>query len=484
MARKISVYKNLDWVTIFLYFLLLGIGLVSIYSADYSLNETDAPLFSRFHSQLVWLSLALIMGIIVLTINEKYFNFFAYFLYGASILLLIATIVLASNTKGSYSWLEFGGFRIQPAEFSKFITALALAKCMSSYGFDISKLKDLLKAILLFIVPLIIIILQKETGSALVFLVFFFVLYREGMSGLILLLGVSFIALFITVFRFSFPIGEGLGSWGMVFSLLALLLLSIVTLFFQEKKNKTLLVLSILFFLAFAVAFSINFWTPWRVNYEYVALGSILLLALFALARFVFTQNKNLLYIISFSLLMSAFCFSVNYIFTEVMEPHQQMRIKVFLGMEDDPTGTGYNVNQSKIAIGSGEFLGKGFLNGTQTKLDYVPEQVTDFIFCNIGEEFGFIGSVITLLIYMFFLFRIIHLAERQFLSFNRIYAYCVVCIFFFHFLINVGMVIGLMPVIGIPLPFISYGGSSLWAFSIMLFILIKIDSVRKEQLH
>ena len=484
MSRKINVYRNLDWVTLFLYFVLLGIGLLSIYSADYSLNENDSSLFSRFHSQLVWLSLALVMGVIILSINEKYFNFFAYFLYGASIFLLIATIALASNTKGSYSWIEFGGFRIQPAEFSKFITALALAKLMSSFEFDISKTKDLIKAAALFLLPAVIIILQKETGSALVFFVFFFVLYREGMSGLILLLGVSFILFFIVVLRFSYPIGDGVGSWGMLLSLLALLILDVVVLFSQEKKNKTLNVFLILSFCAFVCAFAINFWTPWSVNYEYIAFGCVLLFSLFALIRFVFTRNKNLLLVTAFLLLMSGFCFSVNYIFTDVLEPHQQMRIKVFLGMEDDPTGTGYNVNQSKIAIGSGDLWGKGFLKGTQTKLDYVPEQVTDFIFCNIGEEFGFVGSVITLLIYMFFLFRIIHLAERQFLPFNRIYAYCVVCVFYFHFLINVGMVIGLMPVIGIPLPFVSYGGSSLWAFSIMLFILLKLDAVRKEQLH
>ncbi|MBO5849710.1 MAG: rod shape-determining protein RodA [Paludibacteraceae bacterium] len=484
MSRKISVYKNLDWITVFFYFLLLGIGLISIYSADYSINETNSPLFSRFHSQLIWLSLAFVMGVVVLAINEKYFNFFAYFLYGASILLLLVTIVLASNTKGSYSWIEFGTFRIQPAEFSKFITALALAKFMSSYEFDISKMKNLVTAIALFMLPAIIIVLQKETGSALVFFVFFFVLYREGMSGLILLLGVSFVALFISVLRFNYPIGDGLGSWGMLISLFVLLLIDVVILFLQEQRNKTLLAFLIISFLAFACAFAINVWTPWTVNYEYIAFGCVLLFSMFALVRFVFTRNKNLLYATAFLVLMSGFCFSVNYIFAEVMEPHQQMRIKVFLGMEDDPTGTGYNVNQSKIAIGSGEFLGKGFLRGTQTKLDYVPEQVTDFIFCNIGEEFGFVGSIFTLLIYMFFLFRIIHLAERQFSTFNRIYAYCVVCIFFFHFLINVGMVIGLMPVIGIPLPFISYGGSSLWASSIMLFILIKIDAVRKEQLH
>jgi rod shape determining protein RodA len=412
------------------------------------------------------------MGVVVLAINEKYFNFFAYFLYGASILLLLVTIVLASNTKGSYSWIEFGNFRIQPAEFSKFITALALAKFMSSYEFDISKMKNLVTAIALFMLPAIIIVLQKETGSALVFFVFFFVLYREGMSGLILLLGVSFVALFISVLRFNYPIGDGLGSWGMLISLFVLLLIDVVILFLQEQKNKTLLAFLIISFLAFACAFAINVWTPWTVNYEYIAFGCVLLFSMFALVRFVFTRNKNLLYATAFLVLMSGFCFSVNYIFAEVMEPHQQMRIKVFLGMEDDPTGTGYNVNQSKIAIGSGEFLGKGFLRGTQTKLDYVPEQVTDFIFCNIGEEFGFVGALILIVLFILFLYSGFKIALNPKNEYQTFVTFGFISVIGVQAIINLSVVVGLLPVTGITLPFISYGGSSLLVLLAMVGII------------
>ncbi len=482
--RKVRIFANLDWQTVLLYCLLLFVGWMNIYSADYN-PEAVTNDSTRHIYQAIWIATAVALAAIILTIDIRIYEMFAYVFYAAVILLLVVTVFVAPDINGSHSWLVIGPLRIQPAEFAKFTTALAMAKYMSSYNFAMNDMRQLWRLLAILFLPMVCIILQREMGSALVFLALFLMLYREGMSGIVLLLGVLFVALFIVVLRFGeIQIADSLGSVGLFSSLVFVVAIGLVVAFFSSRKKTVWQYVAGGIVAIFLIVFALNRWTPLTMNYAYVALGVAVALGVGMLVYGFVVRNRTLMFTALFLWGMAGYCFSVDYIFENMLEYHQQTRIRVLLGMEDDPTGVGYNVNQSKIAIGSGGFLGKGFLEGTQTKLSYVPEQVTDFIFCNIGEEFGFVGSVAVLLLYMLFLFRLVHVAERQFTPFSRIYGYCVVSIFLFHLLINVGMVIGLMPVIGIPLPLISYGGSSLWGFTILLFVFLKLDASRSEQLH
>ncbi|MDD5184782.1 MAG: rod shape-determining protein RodA, partial [Paludibacter sp.] len=371
----------------------------------------------------------------------------------------------------------------QPAELAKVATSLALAKFMSAYNYRLKNWKDLVPLGLIAFLPLTLIILQKETGSALVFVAFLLMFYREGMNGIVLLIGTFAIFLFVIVIRLGIiPIQIDRGSLGIVLSMLAILVIQFGYAFFFARNKKEAA------FLLFGIAgialvmYILNFW--FRINYDIVAVVTVLASCLYWFFLEIFYRFKKYWFIIFFSLGSLLFSFSSYYLFEKVLEPHQQIRIKILLNMESDLTGAGYNVNQSKIAIGSGGFLGKGFLNGTQTKLKYVPEQDTDFIFCTVGEEHGFWGSTLVLFVYWLLFMRILRMAERQRDTFNRVYAYCVVSILFFHLMINIGMVLGMMPVIGIPLPFFSYGGSSLWGFTILLFILLRLDAGRLERMR
>jgi rod shape determining protein RodA len=369
--------------------------------------------------QLVWIVTSLFIAFVILVIDGEFFPRFAWPVYGAFVLLLIAVIFVGAEVKGSKSWIGVGAFRVQPAEFAKFATNLALAKFLSNINIKIEKLSTKLIASALFAVPALIIILQNETGSALVYAAFVLVLFREGLSGNILILGVAMAILFV----------------------LALLV------------DET--VLSII-------------------------------LAGIAAASFIFVRFKMRNVLITGGILLAslAFVHSVDYAFVNILEPHQKKRINVLLGKEVDPKGAGYNVNQSMIAIGSGGLIGKGYLKGTQTKYNYVPEQSTDFIFCTVGEEWGFVGSVVVLGLFVILLLRIIYLAERQRSTFSRIYGYGLASIIFVHIAINIGMTIGLAPVVGIPLPFFSYGGSSLWSFTILTFIFVRLDAYRFQILR
>ncbi|MBO7255131.1 MAG: rod shape-determining protein RodA [Paludibacteraceae bacterium] len=479
-SRKTRLYKSIDWPTVICYLLLLIVGVLNIYSADYNPDVVSKGL-NRADSQLIWIGISVSLSFVILAIDHRMYHFFSYFIYGALILLLIATIFLSASVKGSHSWLYIGGIRLfQPAEFAKFATALAVARLMSSFDFELKKTRCLVQVLVIMLLPVFIIILQRETGSALVFFSLFLVLYREGMSGLVMLLGLLFVLLFVLVLRFSpFQMAGELGSWGLFSALMLVMLIGIIVLIINGWRKLIFRYVLSSLAIIFLLVFVLNKWTSLDIKYTNVALAISVLSGLCCLLYGFLRQHRIMVIVALFLWGMSAYCYSVNYIFDNVLEYHQQTRIKVLLGLEDDPTGVGYNINQSKIAIGSGGFVGKGFLEGTQTKLEYVPEQVTDFIFCNIGEEFGFLGSVFVLLLYMYFLFRLVKLAERQESPFNRIYGYSVVSIFLFHVLVNVGMVVGLMPVIGIPLPFVSYGGSSLLAFTILLFIFIKLDASR-----
>lgn len=485
MPNRTSVKNSVDWISIFLYALLVFIGWISIYGASYDFNQTEGALdFSqRYGKQFIWIICAGIIALFILFIDNKIYSFFGYAIYSGAILLLLITLVIATEIKGSKSWLVLGPVSIQPAEFAKFATALALSKYMSAYNFRLHNLKNAFFVALIIFLPFSIIILQNETGSALVYIAFMLMLYREGMPGIFLFIGFWAVLLFIFIIRYaeSTLVGEQ-GNLGNFLAYIGIILVQIIFIFREEKnQNLTKKVIQGNFIL-FGGSFLLNL-TKWTiVDYEKIAIFSIIFSSVYLIFSSIKERNKKYFFIASFLIGSLAYCYSVGYIFEDVLQPHQQMRIKVTLGIENDPSGAGYNVNQSKIAIGSGGLMGKGFLNGTQTKLKYVPEQDTDFIFCTVGEEHGFIGSLVVLFLFLSLILRIIFLAERQRSSFSRIYGYCVASILFFHLAINIGMVIGLTPVIGIPLPFFSYGGSSLWGFTVLLFVFIRLDMGRMER--
>ena len=481
-SRNISIKYALDWKTVFIYLFLVAFGWLNIYGASYDFDQASIFDFSqRAGKQFVWILTAFGLAGVLLLLDSRLYSYFAYLIYIFVIFLLIVTIFIATDVKGSRSWLVFGPVSFQPAELAKTATALALAKFMSAYNYTLKGWKDLIPLAVIVFIPFALIILQKETGSALVFLAFLLMFYREGMKGLVLLLVVLAVVLFVIAIGFSQTfIQTDSGTLGMVLAMLLVILVQFVFAFFYKRNRKEALLLLAGVAGMSIIAVVLNIWLP--VNYDYVAIFIVLLSCVYWFIISRFKRMKQYLFIAWISLGAMLFCFSADYLFYQVLEPHQQIRIKVLLNMEEDLRGAGYNVNQSKIAIGSGGMFGKGYLNGTQTKLKYVPEQDTDFIFCTVGEEWGFLGSSVLLFIYLWLLLRIIRIAERQNEVFNRVYGYSVASIFFFHLTINVGMVLGLVPVIGIPLPFLSYGGSSLWSFTVLLFILLRLDAARLQR--
>ena len=427
--KQPSVLASLDWWTIGIYLALLIFGWVSVCGASY--NYGDNEIFNP-HS-----------------------------------------------IKGSHSWLVLGPLRLQPAEFGKFATALAVAKFMSSYGFSMQNLKHFMAAVGIIVLPMLCIVGQRETGSALVYLSFFLMLYREGMPGAILFTGVSMVAYFVVGVKY-----ENVMMWDTYTSVGKFVVLLLVQIFtagmvnsYTGNKKQALIIL------AYSVGITLLFvlFSTYVIPFDIVWIQLFLCAMMigFLVYQGLRTRFRNYFLISIFSLGSIAFFYSADYVLNHVMEPHQRVRINVLLGLDEDLAGAGYNVHQSEIAIGSGGLQGKGFLNGTQTKLKFVPEQDTDFIFCTVGEEEGFLGSAGVLLLFLALILRLMHLAERQPYKFGRIYGYCVLSVFLFHLFINVGMVLGLTPVIGIPLPFFSYGGSSLWGFTILLFIFLRIDAGR-----
>ncbi len=404
-----------DWITIFVYLILICFGWANIYSASLgsepgSFFDLDQP----YGKQALFIGLSIFLIIIVLSIEAKFYQRFSSVIYIISLLSLAGLFVFGKTISGATSWYSFGSFGIQPSEFAKFATALALAKYLSDIQTNIRKLSHQVQAFLIIALPAILIVPQPDPGSALVYAAFFFPLYREGLSGFYLVTGLSGVAVFV----FTLLIGP---LW-----VSAAVLLIGLLLFFKKRKRR-----------------------PGRI-----------LISLFAVCAI-------------------ALSFSVNYIFENVFEQRHRDRFNIVLGKEVDSRGIGYNTNQSEIAIGSGGWLGKGWTEGTQTKGHFVPEQHTDYIFSTVGEEWGFAGSAGVIILFVILLVRLIHLAERQRSQFNRVYGYSVIGILFIHFLVNIGMVIGVFPTVGIPLPFFSYGGSGLWGFTILLFIFIKLDSER-----
>ncbi len=419
MRERQGILQNIDWVTVVLFLLLAFIGLINIYAAVFNDEHSSILDFSqRYGKQLIWIFAAIVIALIIIIIDAGFFIAFAYVIYGLSILLLLGVLVFGTEIAGSKSWFQIGSIAIQPAEFAKFATCLALAKYLSTFNVLLSKFKTKLIASFIILLPASLVLLQNDTGSALVYSALILVLFREGLTGNILIVGFAVALLFILTLLIVKLI------------IIAFLILMAVLLFYFMRRNR-----------------------------------------------------KNIIILAGLLIISIGFVYSVDYTFENVLESHQKKRINVLLGKELDLRGAGYNVHQSKIAIGSGGLIGKGFLKGTQTKYDFVPEQDTDFIFCTIGEEWGYIGSLVVIGLFVGLLLRLIRLAERQRSDFSRIYGYGVASIIFFHFTVNIGMTIGLLPVIGIPLPFISYGGSSLWAFTILLFIFIRQDANRLQVL-
>ena len=452
-SRNTNILRFLDWPTVIIYVIMVVAGVFSIYAASYDFDQASILSFSEFSGkQIRWIGLAFALAVMLLLFDARIYENYAVPIYILIVIILIVTIFVAPDIKGSRSWLVIGSMSIQPAEFGKFATALALAKLFSSYNFKLNaSAKNYAEAIGIILLPIALILAQRETGSALAYLSLFFVLYREGMSGLVLLAAFCAVLFFVVTVKFTTAMFLGMAAGeAFVLIMIMFIMVSMVAVYCKRIVEARNLLLA------------------------YVGCVHLLFLSLR-------TKAKKYLITIGAAVLSVVFLFFVNFAFTKVLQPHQQQRIRVTLGIEDDLLGAGYNVNQSKIAIGSGGITGKGFLNGTQSKLKYVPEQHTDFIYCTIGEEEGFIGSSLVLLLFLALILRVIHIAERQPSVFGRVYGYCVASYFIFHLAINIGMVIGLCPVIGIPLPFFSYGGSSLWSFTILLFILLRIDAARRD---
>ena len=480
--RQPSMLGSLDWWTIGIYLALLTFGWVSVCGASYTYGDTDIfSLDTRSGMQIVWIGTSVCLGFVLLTLDDHFYDTFAYVIYGALLLLLFATIFNPHEIKGSRSWLVLGPLRLQPAEFAKFATALAVAKLMSTYGFTMSNWKHFASACMVVVLPMLFIVAQKETGSALVYLSFFLMFYREGMPGSILFTGVAMVVYFVVGVRVEqVPLWDTPTSLGVfiVLLLIQVFTVGLVRSYVSERGQTTRVLALSLLVTVLSLLFS-KF--VWAFDVTIVQLVLTVGLVCWLLYRWLSVRLNNYLYAALFAVGSVLFFYSVDYVLNDVMEPHQRVRINVLLGLEEDLAGAGYNVHQSEIAIGSGGLKGKGFLNGTQTKLKFVPEQDTDFIFCTVGEEEGFVGSAAVLLLFLALILRLIKLAERQPFKFGRIYGYCVLSIFLFHLFINVGMVLGLTPVIGIPLPFFSYGGSSLWGFTFLLFIFLRIDASRNK---
>lgn len=469
-SRSNNLLANIDWVSILLYLLLVLIGWLNIYAAVYDENHSSIfDISQKYGKQLIWIGAAFVLAFLVLLTDSKFFTTFSMVIYGIMIFLLIAVLFFGTETKGARSWFEVGDFRIQPAEFAKFATNLAIAYVMSRHNFKVMRFSSLLTIGLILALPAGLIILQNDTGSALVYSSFILVLFREGLHGSILLLCFVAAAIFIMALLYT------------PFTVLLVIIGGTLIAFYYYRHDIRELFQIILFI---GCGFGLFVLIKWMFNLSisdyYMLLIVYVITSITAIYPIYKRKMKNMITLLLISWLCVGAAPSVNYAFDH-LQPHQQDRINELLGIKVDPKGTGYNVTQSKIAIGSGGLLGKGFLQGTQTKLNFVPEQSTDFIFCTVGEEWGFIGSTFIIVLLAVFILRIIKLAERQRSSFSRIYGYGVASILFFHVAVNIGMTIGMAPVIGIPLPFFSYGGSSLWSFTILIFIFLRLDANRLQ---
>ena len=474
MAQRNKLWANIDWATVIIAVVLMLLGWINIYAAVY--NEEHQSIFDitqRYGKQLIWIGAALLFAFIILIIDSSFYVFFTWPIYGLVIFSLLLVLVAGVEINGQKSWfIIWGDFRLQPSEFAKFGTALALAKLLSGFNFKLGSFNSFLMISALIGVPLLLILIQPDTGSAIVFSVFILVLYREGMSGAVLF----FALLTIILFLLSMLVENQV-------LLIILFTGSLITHYILNQRIKMTAIAAGIASVVVLMLLGINYLAGSRYDTEWVILSGVMASMIGFTVYILRTRLKRSMVIAGIFFASVLFTYSVDFVFNKALKSHQQERINELLGIQSDPRGAGWNVNQSKIAIGSGGFSGKGFLNGTQTKFNFVPEQSTDFIFCTVGEEWGFLGTMLVIALFVFLFVRLIILAERQRSVYSRVYGYSVASILFFHFAVNVGMTIGLMPVIGIPLPFFSYGGSSLWAFTILLFVFLRLDASRLDKL-
>lgn len=473
-GRSKFLLEGVDWGTILIYIMLVLLGWLSIYAAVY--NEEHASMFDmsqKYGAQIFWIGICSVAGLGILLIDSKYFYYFSYHLYLFLVFLSIGVLFGGDTINGAKSWISLGAFSIQPAEFAKVSTALALAKYMSMYSFNIRRFTKIAGIFTIIAIPALVIIFQNDTGSALVFGAFLIMFYREGLNSWLYVI----LFIMITVFLFSFIVTPIV----LLYTLFLLLVALEVAISGNVKYAIKYIASTTLIYMFFV---GLKFILEWGILYEYLFLISFIISLIICVVYYYKQQIKISVIPAIMFFGASLYSFSVDYMFNTVMKIHQQKRILDLLGLESDVKRWGYNVNQSKIAIGSGGFSGKGFLNGTQTKFNFVPEQSTDFIFCTISEEWGFIGSLTVITLFVALILRLMIMGDRQNNTFGRVYCYAAASILTFHVSINIGMTIGLLPVIGIPLPFFSYGGSSLLAFTILLFIAIKLDHDRKESIN
>jgi rod shape determining protein RodA len=473
VKRSINIWNGIDKITIILFLLMIFMGWFNIYAAVF--NEERAgilDLSQRYGKQFIWIIAAMVLAIFVVIIDNRFYLFFSWFIYGILVILLILLLIFGDKVNGAKSWFVFGNLSLQPSEFAKFATALALAGYLNTKKQDLTKLKELIPASAIILFPALLIALQPDLGSTIVFFSLFIVLFREGMSPYLFAAGLLMVILFfLTLLMYN------------LYLILALVILAVLFMWFAIRKWRLLLIGTGIFILITILLYILNYYVLKTIDNEMIIFISLLISGVIFGYHIYIKKATEIMVIYLFLLGSILFVNSVDYTFNNILQPHQKDRVNILLGIKSDLHGTGYNVNQSIISIGSGGFLGKGFLQGTQTKFKFVPKQSSDFIFCTIGEEWGFAGSFVVIGMYIFLLLRLIFLAERQRSGFSRIYGYGVVSILFFHFFINIGMAIGMVPVIGIPLPFFSYGGSSLWGFTILLFIFLRLDASRTEYL-
>jgi rod shape determining protein RodA len=472
-TRNVNIWGRLDKATILVFLLIVIIGWFNIYAAVFNEEHTKIiDLSQRYGKQFVWILATLVIAVFVVVIDTRFYFFFAYFIYGGLMFLLVMVLIVGKDINGARSWYQIGSLSLQPSEFAKFGTALAFAAYLNSRKLDLSKLRVFMISIAIILFPAFLIVLQPDMGSAVVYFALFIVLFREGMSPFIFISGLIMVILFFFTLIFN-----------NIYLTIGIIAAAFILAWFITRKWKLCLEGLGIFVLVSFIIYLFNSLIIKVLNDEHVLFISIILSG--TVYAFYFYNKKAISILIIYIFLVGSLAFvnSVDFAFNNLMKPHQKERVEILLGIKSDPHGTGYNVNQSIISIGSGGFSGKGYLKGTQTKFKFVPAQSTDFIFCTIGEEWGFMGSFVVIGLYVFLLIRLIILAERQRSDFSRIYGYGVVSIFFVHFFINIGMAIGLVPVVGIPLPFLSYGGSSLWSFTILLFIFLRLDASRAEYL-
>lgn len=473
MNRSANIWTRIDKTSIVLFLLLIFMGWINIYAAVFNEEHPGLLDFSqRYGKQFLWIAASLILAIFIVIIDNRFYFFFSWFIYGTCMLLLILVVIFGKEINGAKSWFEFGSISLQPSELAKFGTSLALAGYLNTRRQDLTQMSVMVPASSIILFPAMLTMLQPDMGSALVFFSLFIVLFREGMSPYIFVSGLLMIALFFLTLLTN-----------ILYLTFALIIIAVILVWFTTRKWKLVLFGTGIFLLITGTIYLLDHYIIKSIGNELVVFISLILSGA-AYAFYIYTKRAASVLIIYIFLIGSIiFVNSFDYAFNNMLPKHQKDRVNILLGFKTDLHGTGYNVNQSIISIGSGGFAGKGFLQGTQTKFKFVPKQSSDFIFCTVGEEWGFLGSGLVIGTYLFLLLRLIFLAERQRSDFARIYGYCVVSILFTHIFLNVGMAIGLVPVIGIPLPFLSYGGSSLWGFTILLFIFLRLDASRTEYL-